>query len=177
LIINQGGSSIISGIIAGSGSLALNAINGTGTLTLTGNNTYAGTTTISSGATLQIGNGGTTGSLGTGSVTNNGTLSFNRNNAITIANVISGEGGLIQVGSGTAIITRDNTYSGATIINSGTTLQVGSGSASTTGSLGTSAITNNGTLVFNRSSVTASNAISWRIRVRVRLAILLWVLP
>ena len=44
--------------------LAANAV------TLTGTNTYSGTTTISAG-TLQVGAGGTAGTLGTGSVVNN----------------------------------------------------------------------------------------------------------
>ena len=47
---------------------------GTGTLTLSGANTYTGGTTIS-GGTLQIGNAGTSGSL-VGNVTDNGILAL-----------------------------------------------------------------------------------------------------
>ena len=47
---------------------------GTGLMVLTASNQYNGTTTISSGGTLQLGNGGTTGSLATSSIANNGTL-------------------------------------------------------------------------------------------------------
>ena len=43
-------------------------------MVLTASNQYNGTTTISSGGTLQLGNGGTTGSLATSSIANNGTL-------------------------------------------------------------------------------------------------------
>jgi autotransporter-associated beta strand protein len=72
---------------------------GSGTLVLTGTNTYSGGTTISAG-TLQIGNGGTTGSI-TGNVTDNGTLAFNRSDAMTFGGVISGAGSLVQLGSDT----------------------------------------------------------------------------
>ena len=58
-----------SGVISGTGALVQA---GSGTLILTGNNTYTGGTTISTG-TLQIGNGGTTGNI-VGDVTDNGTL-------------------------------------------------------------------------------------------------------
>jgi outer membrane autotransporter protein len=112
---------------------------GTGTLTLTGNNAYTGQlqilagtltltgdnqpsitpTPISSGATLQIGNGGGTGSL-TGNVTNSGLFIVNRSNAYTFDGVISGAGSFVQMGPGTTTLTATNTYSGGTTINAGT---------------------------------------------------------
>ena len=65
---------------------------GTGTMTLSGANTYTGGTTISAG-TLQIGNGGTTGSV-LGNITNNAALIFNRSDAVTFGGAIGGSGTL-----------------------------------------------------------------------------------
>src|SRR3989442_6699022 len=96
-------------------------------------NTYSGGTPIS-GGTLQVGNGVTTGALGAGAVVDNARLTFNRSDAVTIANDISGTGGLNQIGNGTTILTGTNSYSGGTTISGGT-LQVGSGG--TSGTLGT----------------------------------------
>jgi autotransporter-associated beta strand protein len=61
--------------------------NGTGAYTLTGNNTYSGTTSVNAG-TLQIGNGAATGRLGSGAVTvaTNSTLNFNLNTATSFSN-------------------------------------------------------------------------------------------
>ena len=93
---------------------------GAGTAVLTGaSNTATGTTVISAG-TLQIGAGGTTGTLNTAAVTNNATLVFNRSNALTVSNVISGTGNLTQNGSDTLTLNGSNTYTGTTTVNAGT---------------------------------------------------------
>jgi fibronectin-binding autotransporter adhesin len=119
---------------------------GGGTLVLTSNdNSYTGSTIISAG-TLQLGAGGMTGSI-LGDVTNDGTLAFNRSNTLTFAGAISGSGTVLQQGSGTTVLTADNTYTGDTAIAAGT-LQLGNGG--TTGSI-LGNVTDNGTLAFNRS--------------------------
>jgi outer membrane autotransporter protein len=103
------------GMISGTG--AVNQI-GSGTTILTANDTYSGGTTIGAG-TLQLGNGGTSGAI-VGDVTDNGRLAFNRSDTVTFPGVISGSGGLSQLGSGTTILTADNPYTGGTIVSAGT---------------------------------------------------------
>ncbi|WP_273793989.1 autotransporter-associated beta strand repeat-containing protein, partial [Brucella anthropi] len=66
-----------------------------------------------SGGVLQIGNGGTAGSI-VGDVVNNGTLAFNRNNSLDFSGVISGSGGVQQLGTGTLTLSGTNTYTGGT---------------------------------------------------------------
>src|SRR5258705_1205297 len=77
---------------------------GAGTITLTGTNSYSGTTTISAG-TLQVGAGGVTGTLGSGAVVDNAGLSVSRSDAITIGNAISGTGTLTKLSAGTTAVT------------------------------------------------------------------------
>ncbi|NKW10707.1 hypothetical protein HGG76_20675 [Ochrobactrum tritici] len=132
----------LNGVIDGAG--ALTKVGG-GTLVLTGANTYGGGTTISAG-TLQLGSGGAAGSI-TGNVVNNGTLVFNRNDASTFSGVVSGTGILRQGGTGRTILTGANTYTGDTVIESGT-LQVGADSAS--GAISGN-VRNSGSLEFKRS--------------------------
>jgi len=139
---------------------ALNVVTrGSNKVTLAGDNTYSGTTTISNAnGTLQIGTNGTTGTLGAGSVSNNGTLVFFRSDDLPVANDISGSGRLVQQGAGTVTLTGANTYSGTTTITNGA-LQIGDGG--TSGTLGTGAVINNGTLIVNRSDeVVVANTIS-----------------
>ena len=97
--------------------------NSTGTLTLTGNNTYTGPTTINAG-TLQIGDGvATTGSLGPGNIINKGTLVFNKpSGAITIPGTISGTGGLQNLVLRRSRCRAIDFYAGATDINAGTVI-------------------------------------------------------
>ncbi|MEN5278829.1 autotransporter-associated beta strand repeat-containing protein, partial [Brucella sp. TWI432] len=73
---------------------------------------------------LQIGNGGTAGSIEGGvntgtDATNNGMLGFNRMDTISFRGIISGTGGVLQAGTGTTVLTANNTYTGGTNFNSG----------------------------------------------------------
>src|SRR5581483_9480176 len=76
---NRSDSTTYSGTVVGSMSL-IQA--GSGTLILTGANTYNAGTSITAG-TLQIGNNGTSGSI-SGPVTDNGTLAFNRSESVSV---------------------------------------------------------------------------------------------
>ncbi|WP_456016700.1 autotransporter-associated beta strand repeat-containing protein [Methylorubrum populi] len=107
------------GVISGKGKLVQA---GSGTLTLTGDSTYTGGTTVSAG-TLRIGNGGTTGSI-QGDIANAGAVVFDRSDAVTYAGKISGSGSLEKRGSGTLTLTGASTLGGGTTVSAGT-LQLG----------------------------------------------------
>lgn len=141
-IDTQGFSSVLAQGMQGPGAFTKA---GTGSLILTGANAYTGGTTISAG-TLQLGVGGTSGSI-VGDVFNNGSLVFNRSDSVAFPGVISGEGAVAQAGTGTTVLTANNTYNGGTTISAGT-LQLGNGS--TTGAI-VGDIANDASLVFNRS--------------------------
>jgi len=132
---------------------------GTGTLTLSGVNTYTGPTmvnagtlqagavnafssasafTVASGATLDLaGFDQTVGSLaGAGNVTlGSATLTTNGDGSdTTFSGTISGSGSLVKVGEGTLTLSGNNSYTGGTLLNEGT-LAVGSSRALGTGTL------------------------------------------
>ncbi|HFE6164583.1 TPA: autotransporter-associated beta strand repeat-containing protein, partial [Legionella pneumophila] len=142
LIFNRSNALTYAGVISGTGTLTKL---GAGVLTLTGNHTFSGDTTISAG-TLSIGSGGTTGSI-VGNIIDNSALIFNRSDNLTYAGVISGSGTLTKQGSGVLSLTGTNLYTGTTTITAGT-LSIGDG-----GILGSVAgnITNSATLRFNRA--------------------------
>jgi len=120
--LNTGNNPVaLSGALSGNGGIAKD---GAGTLVLSSPNTYSGPTTVTAG-TLQIGNGGTTGSLNPNSeITVDGNLTFNRSDTVTqgtgfSAAAITGSGSLTQAGTGTLVLSADNTYTGATTVSAG----------------------------------------------------------
>ncbi|WP_145511395.1 autotransporter outer membrane beta-barrel domain-containing protein [Yersinia kristensenii] len=150
LSFNRSDALTYGGVISGSGSLNQA---GNDVLTLTGDNTYAGGTTISAG-TLQIGNGGTTGSVA-GDIINNSALSFSRSDALAYGGVISGSGSVVKAGNDVLTLTGNNTFTGDTTISAGT-LQIGNGG--TTGAI-VGNIINNSVLSFNRSGILAYDGV------------------
>lgn len=143
-VFNRSDTITFAGAISGSGFLRQV---GSNTTILTGDGSgFTGITTIAAG-TLQIGDGGTTGSLA-GNVVNDGVLAINRSDAVTLPGDISGSGSVQQIGSGTAILIGNNSYTGGTTITAGT-LQIGSGG--TTGAI-VGDVVNDGVLAFNRSN-------------------------
>ncbi len=146
LAFNRSDAVSFPGAVSGGGALTQQ---GSGTLTLTGANSYSGGTIVAAG-TLAIGNGGTAGSiLGDIVVDAGAVLAFNRSDAITFAGTVSGAGTLTQLGSGTLILIGSNSYVGGTIVAAGT-LAIGNGG--TAGSIGGNvAIGTGATLMFDRS--------------------------
>ncbi len=124
LAFNRSDSFTHAGILAGTGDITKL---GVGTLTLTGANTFAGTTTISAGI-LKIGAGGTAGSLA-GSVINNGTLTFSRSDAYAYSGTLSGSGFIFQSGTGTLTLSGSgHSASGQLGVSAGSLILGGSGS-------------------------------------------------
>jgi fibronectin-binding autotransporter adhesin len=142
------------GKISGPGGITKN---GPSTLTILALNNNSGPTVIN-GGTVQVGNGSQNGDIGTGNITDNGALIFQQTDDRSVAGAISGSGSLTQQGAGTLTLAQDNSYTGPTTISSGA-LQVGTGDAAV--SISPADVTDNGTLLFNRSgNITVPNNIT-----------------
>ncbi|MEJ8859955.1 autotransporter-associated beta strand repeat-containing protein [Variovorax robiniae] len=166
----------LTGPISGPGMLTQS---GSGTLVLSGANSYAGGTFLAngvlavasdanlgaSGGPLEFG-GGTLRTDADLSLATTRTVTFDapggridtNGHTATIVQTIGGSGGLTKLGSGTLVLAGNNAYEGGTTISAGT-LQIGNGGAA--GSFGAGDIANNGVIAFNRGDASAvSNAIS-----------------
>lgn len=144
-----------SGGIAGSCGLTKQ---GSGSLTLDINNTYAGPTIIQEG-TLTVGNSDALGSLGTGPVTNLGVLHFNSTAALAINNNIDGSGSLVKDGTGSLSLMGTNTFSGIITVNQGgiTVGPAGLGNCTNITLNGVSAGTAGSTLTLTGGTVAGTN--------------------
>jgi autotransporter-associated beta strand protein len=175
------GSITLSGTLAnGSGTLAFKQT-GTGTTTLTGNDSYGGATTITAGV-LQIGNG-TSGNLSTSSVTvsnsaslvldqahvsttpidvnlsaSGTTLKSIQSGLLVLTGVISGPGVFDQNGTGTTELQAAQTYTGATNVNLGILSVTGSLAAASTVNVATAG-TLDGTGTINGKVTLTGNGI------------------
>lgn len=103
--------STFAGTIGGAGSLIKT---GAGTLTLTGSSSYAGSTTIASGALV-----GHADSFGPGDILNHGALVIDAPTTATMRQAISGTGFLVKSGSGMLELTGTSDLSGPTFVNDG----------------------------------------------------------
>ena len=129
------------GTLQGNGGLTVSG----GTETLSGANTYLGTTTIDTGATLKLDGGGelsqsalsagvlangtfdiggANGNVGVSTLSGNGAVDLGSNDLVlnnadgTFAGTISGSGG-VEIAYGTETLSGDNTYAGGTDIQGG----------------------------------------------------------
>src|SRR5205085_10401808 len=102
------------GLIWGTGALEKT---GAGRLTLIRDQAYTGVTTISGGA-LRLGNGATGGAV-LGDIVNNAALEVERSDTLTLGGLVSGAGTMRQAGTGTTVLTNNNSYTGGTFIDQG----------------------------------------------------------
>ncbi len=126
----QVGEGELENTLSGAGSLVKT---GTGELTLSGDNSYSGTTTIT-GGTLTADHAD---SLGTGPIANTGVLQVGEGE---LENTLSGTGSLVKIGTGELTLSGENDYSGGTTIDDGVLI------ADNADSLGTGTVANNGVL-------------------------------
>ena len=119
-------STTFGGVISGNGGFTKQ---GSGTLVFTGNNTYAGVTTVSAGI-LQLGNGGTSGTVAGNVVIGSGAiLAFNRSDDVVFGGSISGDGAVSYRGPGLVTVTGTSSYTGGTAVTGGGGVQIGSDAA------------------------------------------------
>jgi len=174
-----GGTTTFSGVIqdpTGVSGAGLLRTNGAGTVVLSGVNTYVGGTSIDAG-TLSISQSANLGANAGGVTINAGTLavtsSFSTNRVftlgdiasaflinpaqtLTITSAIGGTGALNKNGTGTLTLSGANTYSGGSIINSGTVIISSNGNL---GAAASSATINAATLEIAASFASTRNFI------------------
>ncbi|WP_410454500.1 autotransporter-associated beta strand repeat-containing protein [Salmonella enterica] len=126
----QVGEGELKNTLFGSGSLVKT---GTGELTLSGDNSYSGTTTITDGTLIAA----SVNALGSGDIDNSGVLQVGEGE---LKNTLFGSGSLVKTGTGELTLNGDNDYSGGTTIDDGVLI------AASVNALGSGDIDNSGVL-------------------------------
>ena len=118
-----GGTATFSGVIAdGAGLIALVLDGAPGcTQVMAGANAYTGGTTIIAG-TLQLGDGATQSGSLLGNIVDNAALVFASPAAENVTGVISGSGGVTEIGGGPLTLSAQNAFTGPMVIGGGTVL-------------------------------------------------------
>ncbi len=176
----NGNADTLSGVVSGAGRLILSSSTGTGSVSVSGANTFTGGAFINSNTTATYAN---VAALGTGTVNVNGpaavvnlngfsptinglngnnagsvlagasTLTLAGSGAYTYAGTITGTGALIKNGTGTQALSGATGYTGAVTINAGTI------NAGNNASLGSGIVTfNGGALGASAAGITIGNA-------------------
>ncbi|KAG1219540.1 hypothetical protein G6F35_007406 [Rhizopus arrhizus] len=153
LIVNSGTWNLAGPVLTGAATTT--QLNG-GVLTVDHSDGLGAGTVTGNGGTLQAGR--VTLALNNAVVLGTNGLTVSGDNALILNGELSGAGKLTKTGAGSLVLNGDNTYAGITTVSGGT-LQLGT--LSTTGSLGTGAVVNDGLVYLARSNdMTLSNAFS-----------------
>nr|WP_025198874.1 autotransporter outer membrane beta-barrel domain-containing protein [Brucella ceti] len=152
LVVQGADNLVLSGVLSDVGRLTKN---GSGTLTLTADNTYTGGTVFAGGVVsvdkeVRLGGGDLTFNGGTLQVTGTGWTSTSRAvslqagggtfdiedaaNNFAVTQGVTGAGGLMKSGTGTVTLSGANSYTGATKVSAGTLTQGAAGGFSTASS-------------------------------------------
>ena len=163
LVISSGTESTFAGVISGDAGLTKT---GVGALTLTGENTYTGLTTLQGGAWLYLGDGGEGGSIAGDVQIDSGVLYFNRSDDFTFAGQIAGTNSahLRQNGAGTTTLTGDNSgFNGNSVIVSAGGLVIADGSTLGMGGAGIVNVQSGGALGGRGTIVTPTLNVNGRL--------------
>jgi len=143
--VSNSANASLSGVISGGFNLAKS---GASTLTLSGSNTYSGTTTVSAGSlsiagdsnlgsdAVSLAAGTTLAVTGSSTIDNNlvlaGAATVQAASVVTWSGVISGGNTLAKTGAGTLTLSASNTATGTTTVSAGTLSVTGSTASATT---------------------------------------------
>lgn len=150
LIIANGGT--FAGTITDNGEGGGNIEVAGGTFVMLGEGNYTGATKVDAGATLRLGNGGTTGNVSSGTlITDNGTITLDHSGTTSVGGSVAGTGSLRLMAGTTNFTAAQNTLAGTLTIDSGAIADL-----TGLGAISHMSVADNGT--FDISGISSSSA-------------------